>query len=161
MNPLRCWTSVWRALLGLLLWAAVAAAWAHSSSNSYLLLSEREGATVLRADVHLRDIDLVFDLDADRDGQVVWSEVLAREAEVLPWLAQGLRVGTEATACGLGVIDTQASERADGIYLSTEWRVDCPPGVPESGQSLALSYTLLFDREHNLEERILSEQFMT
>ena len=154
MNPLRCWTSVWRALLGLLLWAGMAAAWAHSSSNSYLLLSEREGVRMLRADVHLRDIDVVFDLDADRDGQVVWAEVDARSAELLTWLAQGLRVGSEATACALAPIDTQASERADGVYLSTEWRVNCPPGVPESGQSLALSYTLLFDRD-NLHRALL------
>lgn len=144
--------ALWRGLWCLLLVLCAGAAWAHSSSNSYLLLSEREGATVLRADVHLRDIDLVFDLDADRDGQVVWSEVLAREAEVLPWLAQGLRVGTEATACGLGVIDTQASERADGIYLSTEWRLACPSGVGPRG--LGLSYQLLFERD-NLHRALL------
>ena len=141
-------------MLGLLLWAAVAAAWAHSSSNSYLLLGERDGARVLRVDVHLRDIDVVFDLDADRDGQLVWSEVTARSAEVLDWLVQGLRVGSQATACGLEPIDTQASERADGTYLSTEWRVDCPPGVPESGKSLSLSYGLLFERD-NLHRALL------
>lgn len=144
--------SLWRGLWCLLLALCTGAAWAHSSSNSYLLLSEREGATVLRADVHLRDIDLVFDLDADRDGQVVWSEVEARQAEVLPWLAQGLRVGTEATACGLDPIDTQASERADGTYLSTEWRLACPAGVGPSG--LGLSYQLLFDRD-NLHRALL------
>ena len=78
---------------------AIAPGWvlAHSSSNSYLLLSEREGATVLRADLHLRDIDLVFDLDADRDGQVVWSEVVAREAQVLNALFPLLDRNREAT----------------------------------------------------------------
>jgi hypothetical protein len=154
MNTSRFWTGFWRGLLCLLMGVGAGGAWAHSSSNSYLLLSEREGATVLRADVHLRDIDVVFDLDADRDGQVVWAEVDARSAELLTWLAQGLRVGSEATACALAPIDTQASERADGVYLSTEWRVDCPPGVPESSQSLALSYTLLFDRD-NLHRALL------
>ncbi|MDP3521099.1 MAG: HupE/UreJ family protein [Hydrogenophaga sp.] len=154
MNPSSLWSGFWRGLLVLLVCVGGSGAWAHSSSNSYLLLSERDGATVLRADVHLRDIDVVFDLDADRDGQVVWAEVDGRSAELLTWLAQGLRVGSEATACALAPIDTQASERADGIYLSTEWRVNCPPGVPESGQSLALSYTLLFDRD-NLHRALL------
>jgi hypothetical protein len=144
--------ALWRGLWCLVLALCAGAAGAHSSSNSYLLLSEREGATVLRADLHLRDIDLVFDLDADRDGQVVWSEVVAREAQVLPWLAQGLRVGTPATACDLAPIDTQASERADGIYLSTEWRLSCPAGVGPSG--LGLSYQLLFDRD-NLHRALL------
>lgn len=154
MNPSHLWTGFWRGLFVLLMCVSASGAWAHSSSNSYLLLSERDGAKVLRADVHLRDIDVVFDLDADRDGQVVWAELGARGAEVLAWLAQGLRVGSEATACVLNPIDTQASERADGIYLSTEWRVACPPGVPENGHSLNLTYTLLFDRD-NLHRALL------
>lgn len=154
MNPSRLWSGFWRGLFVLLVCVGANGAWAHSSSNSYLLLSERDGAKVLRADVHLRDIDVVFDLDADRDGQVVWAELDARSAEVLAWLAQGLRVGSEATACVLNPIDTQASERADGLYLSTEWRVTCPPGVPENGQSLNLSYALLFDRD-NLHRALL------
>jgi hypothetical protein len=153
-KPSSLWTGFWRRLLWLLMCVSASGAWAHSSSNSYLLLSERDGTKVLRADVHLRDIDVVFDLDADRDGQVVWSELGARSAEVLAWLAQGLRVGSETTACGLAPIDTQASERADGIYLSTEWRVNCPQGVPESGQPLNLAYTLLFDRD-NLHRALL------
>ena len=54
----------WHGLWCLLLWVAASTAWAHSSSTSYLILSEREGASVLRTDLHLRDIDVVFDLDA-------------------------------------------------------------------------------------------------
>ena len=146
--------TVLRGLLCLLLWASAVGAWAHSSSNSYLLLTERDGANVLRADLHLRDIDVVFDLDADRDGQVVWGEVSARSAEVLTWMAQGLRVGSEAAACTLLPLDTQASERADGTYLSTEWRLDCPPTAGASGSGLSLSYALLFDRD-NLHRALL------
>ncbi len=154
MTPTHVWTACCRVWLCLLMCLSVNSAGAHSSSNSYLVLSERDGATVLRADLHLRDIDVVFDLDTDRDGQVVWSEVGARSAEVLAWLAQGLRVGSRAAACVLDPIDAQASERADGIYLSSEWRVNCPPGVLESDQSLNLSYTLLFERD-NLHRALL------
>jgi hypothetical protein len=84
----------WRALL--CLWVFVAsllcsgAAWAHSSSNSYLTLSAPAGPLTLRADVHLRDVDLIFDLDADRDGQVTWGETQRRSAELVSWLDQGL-----------------------------------------------------------------------
>ena len=145
---------IWLGLWCLLLWVAASTAWAHSSSTSYLILSEREGASVLRTDLHLRDIDVVFDLDADRDGQVVWSEVAARSPEVLAWLAQGVRLGSEASACALNPIDTQASERADGVYLSVEWRVNCPPELDPRGQGLTLAYTLLFDRD-NLHRALL------
>ena len=47
---------------------------AHSSSNSFLTLSASGSELSLRADVHWRDVDLIFDLDADRDGQVTWAE---------------------------------------------------------------------------------------
>lgn len=146
------WT--WRWLLCLLLGASASTAWAHSSSNSYLLLSEREGARFLRIDMHLRDIDVVFDLDEDRDGQLVWGEVTRRSDHVLAWLAQGLHVGSEAAACSLASPDSQASERADGIYLSVEWQLLCPPAVASGGQGPQLSYSLLFDRD-NLHRALL------
>lgn len=144
----------WHGLWCLLLWVAASTAWAHSSSTSYLILSEREGASVLRTDLHLRDIDVVFDLDADRDGQVVWSEVAARSPEVLAWLVKGMRLGSETSTCVLNPIDTQASERADGVYLSVAWRVNCPPELDPRGQGLTLAYTLLFDRD-NLHRALL------
>ena len=52
------------ALVGLLFGSL---AWAHSSSNSYLTLSMPSQQLTLRADVNLRDLDLIFDLDRDRD----------------------------------------------------------------------------------------------
>jgi hypothetical protein len=48
----------------------------------------------------------------------------------------------------------QASERADGIYLSTEWRLACPPEAVANGQELQLTYSLLFDRD-NLHRALL------
>jgi hypothetical protein len=108
----------WRALLGL--WALIAALlWsgtslAHSSSNSYLTLSAPEGRLSLRADLHLRDVDLIFDLDADRDGQVSWGETRMRSAELASWLDQGLQLRAAGQKCQLGLADLQASEHADG-----------------------------------------------
>ena len=48
------------ALMGLFFGSAV---WAHSSSNSYLTLSMPSQQLTLRADLHLRDLDLIFDLE--------------------------------------------------------------------------------------------------
>ena len=59
---------------------------AHSSSNSYLTLSMASEQLSLRADIHLRDLDLIFDLDGNRDGQVTWGETQSRLAELNAWL---------------------------------------------------------------------------
>ena len=141
----------WRALLGVLslvaalLWSG--AAMAHSSSNSYLTLSAPEGRLTLRADLHLRDVDLIFDLDADRDGQVSWGETQMRSAELGSWLDQGLHLSASGQKCPLGVADLQASEHADGTYLSAQWTPDCPGVSDLSSVPLTLRYGLMFDQD--------------
>ena len=123
---------------------------AHSSSNSFLTLSASDSELSLRADVHWRDVDLIFDLDADRDGQVTWAETQARSAELQLWLAQGLGLTASGQACKLGTADLQASERADGTYLSALWAVQCPglsSAADAANASLGLRYGLMFDRD--------------
>ena len=43
---------------------------AHSSSNSFLTLSASGSGLSLRADVHWRDVDLIFDLELTANSQV-------------------------------------------------------------------------------------------
>lgn len=141
----------WLTLLGVLSFVAAllwsGASLAHSSSNSYLTLSAPEGRLTLRADLHLRDVDLIFDLDADRDGQVTWGEAHMRSAELASWLDQGLQLRAAGQKCPLGVADLQASEHADGTYLSAQWTPDCPGVSDLSSVSLALRYGLMFDQD--------------
>lgn len=123
---------------------------AHSSSNSYLTLSWPGDSLTLRADLHLRDVDLVFDLDADRDGQVTWGETQKRSAELNAWLSQGIGLTAARQACTLGTADLQASEHADGTYLSAQWAVACPGVDTTAGLAdvrLALRYSLMFAQD--------------
>jgi hypothetical protein len=123
------------------------AALAHSSSNSYLTLSAPDGRLTLRADLHLRDVDLVFDLDADRDSQVTWGETHLRKAELASWLEKGLQLSAAGQSCQLGTADLQASQHADGTYLSAQWTPDCLGVSDLSNVSLALRYGLMFDQD--------------
>ena len=125
---------------------APTAALAHASSNSYIALQQRADTLVLRADVHLRDIDRVFDLDTDRDGRVTWAETEQRAPELQTWLQQGLQVSAGGAVCPLQPIDLLASERADGTYLSGEWQLACPGGA--APRELTLRYALLFDQDN-------------
>jgi hypothetical protein len=126
------------------------AAHAHSSSNSYLTLSTSGPALILRADVHWRDLDLIFDLDANRDGQVSWGETRARSPELNDWLGQGIVLTAAGQKCALGPADLQASEHADGTYLSAQWVVNCP-GLSSAADAadarLALRYDLIFAQD--------------
>jgi hypothetical protein len=123
---------------------------AHSSSNSYLTLSTSGPALTLRADLHWRDLDLVFDLDANRDGQVTWGETQARGPELNDWLGRGIAMTAAGQKCELGPADLQASEHADGTYLSALWVVKCP-GLASAAEAadarLALRYDLMFAQD--------------
>ena len=140
-----------RAMFGL--WVLMAAllgsgaALAHSSSNSYLTLSAPAGSLTLRADLHLRDVDLLFDLDADRDGQVTWGETHLRQAELASWLDQGLQLSAAGQKCQLGTADLQASQHADGTYLSAQWTPNCPGLSDLVSANLSLRYGLMFAQD--------------
>ncbi|NQW67447.1 MAG: HupE/UreJ family protein, partial [Burkholderiales bacterium] len=143
-------------LWGLLLGNAT---WAHSSSNSYLTLSMPAEQLTLRADIHLRDLDLVFDLDENRDGQVTWAETQSRSAELMAWMAQGVMLNASGQSCPLGQADLKASLHADGTYLSALWTPTCL-GVtqPLDQARLVLRYELIFSQD-NLHRALLKVDF--
>lgn len=144
------------ALIGLFVGPA---AWAHSSSNSYLTLSLPSQQLTLRANLHVRDLDLIFDLDRDRDGQVTWAETQSRSAELAAWLAQGISLGVSGQACALGPVDLQASQHADGTYLSALWTPVCPGATGSLDQArLTLRYDLIFSQD-NLHRGLLKVDF--
>ncbi len=153
MHPCTAWVDRWAArtlaILFVLLCLVPAELRAHSSSSSYLTLSVESGGLTLRADVDVRDVDLQFDLDRDRDGRVLWSEVAGRGPELVAWLRQGLQLQRMGVACKLDLQDLLASQHADGPYLSSLFRVVCP-GAEESLASMAglrFRYGLIFDQD--------------
>ena len=150
----------WTAGVGLL-WASLllaGSAMAHSSSNSYLTLSATDNQLTLRADIHLRDIDLIFDLDSNRDGQITWGETRARSAELNTWLAQGIQLSESGQICALGAPDLQASQHADGTYLSAQWAASCSGMADVSSADLTLRYGLIFAQD-NLHRGLLKVDF--
>ena len=121
---------------------------AHSSSNSYIIFSTQNQSSVLRADINFRDVDLVFDLDQNKDGKVSWGETLAKTAEIQAWLEQGIQLNTTSQKCSLTQMNMKASDHADGTYLSVEWAVACLGAAQEGPTGLNLRYSLMFDQDN-------------
>lgn len=140
--------AVLRAFILLLIAISSCNAQAHSSSNSYITFVAQNSTSVLRADINFRDIDLIFDLDQDKDGRLSWSETLAKTAEIKVWLEHGIQVNTANQKCSLNQMDFKASEHADGTYLSVEWTVACLGATGEEPKGLTLRYGLLFDQDN-------------
>ena len=121
---------------------------AHSSSNSYIIFSTQNQASVLRADINFRDVDIVFDLDQNKDGKVSWGETLTKTAEIQAWLEQGIQLNTTSQKCSLTQMNMKASDHADGSYLSVEWAVACLGAAQEGPTGLKLRYSLMFDQDN-------------
>ena len=147
VGPLRQALQQWLILLLILIafWSGKTAA--HSSSNSYLTLYALNDQLTLRVDIHLRDIDLIFDLDTNRDGQVTWGEVQMRSSELSNWLDQGLQISASGINCSLSKVDLQVSQLADGNYLSAQWFPKCPIITDIANTNFTLRYNLIFQQD--------------
>jgi hypothetical protein len=144
-------------LMALSLWCAFApcTALAHASSNSYLTLSKSAEQLSLRADVNFRDLDLIFDLDRNRDGQVTWGEVQLRSSDINAWLVGGIHLSAKGSMCKLDEADLQVTQHADGLYLSALWQPLCLNELSSSDLlNLKLRYELIFEQD-NLHRALL------
>ena len=147
VGPLRQALQPWLILLFILIafWSGKTAA--HSSSNSYLTLYALNDQLTLRVDIHLRDIDLIFDLDTNRDGQVTWGEAQMRSSELSQWLDQGIQISASGINCSLSQVDLQVSQLADGTYLSAQWFPKCSSITDIANTNFTLRYNLIFQQD--------------
>lgn len=133
--PQRRW---WRAArvvawaLGVLgsLCGPLSTAQAHQASDAYLQARTEAGRTTVRADVALRDLDLLLpQLDADGDRQLSWAEVRRAQAAIAATVLGALALGdcrfTPDAAGAAGQGGPELARRADGVYAVVRAAADC------------------------------------
>ena len=92
---------------------AAAPALAHKASEAFLELRAEPGATAVRWDVSLRDLDLLLEVDADGDGSLQWSEVAGRKAELAEYASrQVVLFSTSGPCAGSPTLDALARRDA-------------------------------------------------
>ncbi|MDT7835274.1 HupE/UreJ family protein [Aquabacterium sp. OR-4] len=125
----------WLGLLGLL---CPLAAPAHQASDAYLQVQAGAERSSLRADVALRDLDLLLPtLDADGDRQLTWAEVRRAQPLIAATVLGALQLGD----CRFQPLaGEQALERrADGVYAVVRADAACrvAAGTPARWHLLA------------------------
>lgn len=98
---------------------------AHKGSDAYLQLKLDSGASTLRVDVALRDLDAVLDIDADANGQLTWAEVRSAYPAIERYLGARVRVD----GCQWRFVGTALERRADGVYAALTWSGECARGA--------------------------------
>lgn len=128
-----------RGLAFLLLWFPMLAC-AHSLSDSYLSVGFEGQRFEGDWQVALRDIELAVGVDIDGNGDISWSEVQRKKAEINRWLQANLSIQSGASPCTIEFDNYMVNELGSGVFLY----------VPISGscaavEQVSLKYTLLFD----------------
>lgn len=120
---------------------------AHTLSVSHLdVVVPADGSDLrLELDLALRDVALTLPLDANRDEQVTWGELLAVQGPLEDLVARGLDVSTLAGPCTLTPRGLATRRYDDGGYATLKLSAHCP-----SAGALRVGYRLLFanDPQH-------------
>ena len=116
------------------------AAFAHSTSTSYLLIDapHADGPVTVRWDIAVHDLVWNVFIDRDYDGIVTWQEVLdARSRYIEPAVLSQVSLQRGDTLCKLGVTSVALAERGGQNFLSVDLSADCPrAGLLTVGGSL-------------------------
>jgi HupE / UreJ protein len=118
-------------------------AFAHKASDSLLTL-EREGIQISgQWDIALRDLDVALGLDADGNGDIQWSEVKARHADIARYATSRLTVQAGDSPCSINVTEHLLDRHTDGTYAVLRLKGLCKPNSADA--TLKIDYRLLFD----------------
>ena len=119
-----------RGVLLLMLALVASPAIAHKASDAYLTI-ERDGAALRgQWDIALRDLDNALGLDANGDGDITWSEVRARHADIAAYALQRLDVSSGGERCALSATAQMIDSHTDGAYAVLAFSGRCAaPGL--------------------------------
>ena len=134
-----------RSLILLLLAALLSGtAQAHKASDSFLYWQPADVEAPGRLDIALTDLARTVSLDGDGDGQLLWSEIIARQDSIRRYLTPRLRAASGDLLCQMNWRMAGLTQHSDGNYLVVEFRPDCfdPAIVPAT-----LRYNLFFDED--------------
>jgi HupE / UreJ protein len=121
------------------------AAWAHSSSTSYVTIVASGHDASLQWSIALRDLDTAIGLDANDDGDITWGELRAGQSEVDAYALPRLHVSTGGADCIAGPVEHLADLLGDGGYAVLRTTLHCPVAIA----GLDVRYGALFEIDPN------------
>jgi hypothetical protein len=121
-------------------------AWAHTQSYGLLSVTFDTASAAGRLELAVRDLDRLYDLDADQDGNITWGEFRRREAEITKASLGGIAIARSDVACALIGEPAMTDVRGGESYIVLPFRGTCP----QATGPITLGYDLLFagDAQH-------------
>lgn len=130
--------------LSVLCTATVASA--HSQSYGYLTLRIDKQHVAGDLSVAVRDLELLYRLDADADGKITWGEVRSRENVLARDVLSQVSIARAGQACGLTPYPLLTEAHGGESYIVFPLAAACPAG----NGPVSIGYRLLFhvDAQH-------------
>lgn len=128
-------------LLALSAWFCVAPASAHMTSYGFLKADVGEDSVTGQLELAVRDLDILFKLDADADGKVVWEELRSREQEIAAAVLAKISIGSRIEPCTLRPGTLALDIRGGETYAIFPFSGTCE----SLGRMLRVGYDLMFD----------------
>jgi hypothetical protein len=146
MNIVRIFMTGIVTLLVTVLTPLSSGALAHSQSYGYLTVNIGDRSIDGSLDLAARDLNTLFNLDADQDGKLTWGEFRGREAEIIGKVLGEISIGAENSLCGLQSKPALTESRGGETYIVIPFSGACP----KFDGPIELSYRLLFnvDAQH-------------
>lgn len=113
---------------------------AHTASDSYLSIQDKNDRLSIQWDIALRDLDFALGLDINRDSQLTGAEIKTRANEITGYSLAHLAINSGPSSCLITAQKINIIERNQQQYFSITSSSDC--GIDES---LMIDYQLFFD----------------
>lgn len=104
------------ALLWLLHALVPATLFAHQGSDGFVSLTVTQQVVIGRIDLAVRDLDLIFGLDDNVDGNVTWGELKGHESEIFRYARTNIQIRLNDRAFDPGPMELLVDEHADASF---------------------------------------------
>jgi hypothetical protein len=121
--------------------SAASPATAHMTSYGFLKADLGEDSVSGQLELAVRDLDIAYELDADRDGKVTSEELQSREQEIAARVFAEISIGSRLEPCTLEPGALSLDIRGGETYAIFPFSGHCE----ELGRLVRVTYDLMFD----------------
>ena len=117
-------------------------AWAHSSSDAFIRITQKEQSTQLTVSISVMDLQRRFDLDDNRDLNVTWGELKFHREAITEYFRKRIQIAQQTAQCQLSESGFGVDQLSDGMYGRLDFQLACPkdPLLP-----LSVTYDGLYE----------------
>ena len=119
---------------------------AHKTSDSYINVTENDGAARISWEIALQDLVLFMDLDNDKDGSISWGELKENRTAIFSRTYSRITLTANDADCRPVLKSMNLSRHSDGNYIALTASLPCD--ITSDGFQFKYSFLFDLDAQH-------------